>query len=89
MLKILEILYKLDLNQLAAAIVAESTGESEPVRKILEGKKADSSKGGKRGGKTRMELLTDEQRKELALKAANARWNKTPAIEAGVKPKSN
>lgn len=80
---------KLDLNQLAKRIVDEATGDAEPVKNILTGKKADSSKGGKRGGKTRMELLTEEERKELALKAANARWKKTPVVEAGVKPKSN
>ena len=78
----------LDLNQLAKRILDEATGEEEKLGS-LSGKKSDSSKGGKRGGKARMELLSAEERKELALKAANARWGKTPALEAGVKPKSN
>lgn len=79
---------KLDLNQLAKRIVDEAIGEEEKLE-LISGKKADSSKGGKRGGKTRMELLSADERKELALKAANVRWGKTPAVEAGVKPKSN
>ena len=33
-------------------------------------------KGGKVGGKARMNSLTPEQRSELALKAARARWGK-------------
>lgn len=78
----------LDLNQLAKRILDEALSEEEKLEP-LSGKKADSSKGGKRGGKTRMELLTPDERKELALKAASARWGKTPALEAGVKPKSN
>lgn len=78
----------LDLNQLAKRILDEAVGDAKKLEP-LSGKKEDSSKGGKRGGKTRMELLTADERKELALKAANARWKKTPAVEAGVKPKSN
>ncbi len=33
-------------------------------------------KGGKKGGKNRMAALTPKQRKELARKAARARWAK-------------
>lgn len=33
-------------------------------------------RGGKKGGKTRTESMTPEQRKELAQKAAAARWGK-------------
>jgi hypothetical protein len=33
-------------------------------------------KGGKLGGKKRAEALSDEQRIEIARKAAAARWNK-------------
>ncbi|MBI3695337.1 MAG: hypothetical protein HY238_10945 [Acidobacteria bacterium] len=32
--------------------------------------------GAKKGGKTRMQMLTPEERKELARKAAVARWGK-------------
>jgi hypothetical protein len=34
----------------------------------------EGSKGGKKGGKSRMEQLTPEQRTALAKKAATARW---------------
>jgi hypothetical protein len=34
-------------------------------------------KGGKIGGKRRMETMTAEQRSQIALKAAKARWAKT------------
>lgn len=34
-------------------------------------------RGGKKGGKTRTESMTPEQRKELAQKAAAARWGKS------------
>ena len=34
------------------------------------------SKGGKKGGRTRMESLTPDERKQLAKKAAAARWKK-------------
>ena len=39
------------------------------------GRKGGKAAGGK-GGKTRMAALTPEQRKELARKAAQARWAK-------------
>ena len=64
----------MDLNQLAKRIVDEATGEQELYQEESTGKKADSRKGGLKGGKTRMSQLTTEQRKELAKKAAEARW---------------
>lgn len=67
---------KLDLNQLAKSLVDQATGEEEIVSPILSGKKADSQKGGLKGGKARAEKLTSEQRSEIAKKAAEARWNK-------------
>lgn len=74
-----------DINQLAHAILAEVTGETAPVKpQPLTGKKADSQKGGKRGGKGRMAGLSEAQRKELARDAARARWQKkAPAKKAG------
>jgi hypothetical protein len=35
-------------------------------------------KGGKKGGRSRMDGLTPEARRELAQKAARARWNRRP-----------
>lgn len=66
-----------DLNQLAARIVGEATGEIEPLDPN-EGKDpaavALGRKGGLKGGKARAEALTPEQRSEIARKAAKARW---------------
>ena len=69
-----------DVNVLASQIVEESTGETIP-------KPEDSKKnpaavalgrlGGLKGGKARAKLLTPEQGKEIAKKAAQARWQKT------------
>jgi hypothetical protein len=69
-----------DTNVLASHIVEQATGESSP-------KPEDSTKnpaavalgrlGGLKGGKARAERLTPEQRKEIAQKAAQTRWNKS------------
>jgi hypothetical protein len=39
--------------------------------------------GGKKGGKARAEKLSPERRKEIARKAANARWEKKRREEEG------
>ena len=67
-----------DTNVLASQIVEEATGESIP-------KPEDANKnpaavalgrlGGLKGGKARASSLTPQQRKEIAKKAAQARWN--------------
>ncbi len=36
-------------------------------------------KGGKKGGRVRADNLTDERKREIAQKAAKARWSKKPA----------
>lgn len=68
-----------DINVLASQIVEEATGEATP-------KPENSTKnpaavalgrlGGLKGGKARASKLTPEQRKEIARKAAQARWSK-------------
>jgi hypothetical protein len=62
-----------DLNQIAASIVAQTTGE--PVTKnpaaIALGRL-----GGIKGGKARAESLSEERRSEIAKKAARSRWEK-------------
>ena len=71
-----------DLNQLAAAIVDAATDEaaSEPAD---DGKDpaavALGRKGGLKGGRARADKLTPEQRREIARKAAAARWGKREA----------
>jgi len=74
-----------DINELAALIVGEATGEpseeasQEPApeapKKNLNAV-ALGKLGGKKGGKARAEKLTPEERKEIARKAALARWEK-------------
>jgi hypothetical protein len=62
-----------DFSQIAFDIVQQATGEAEKPTPLT-GKKADSSKGGKKGGKARADKLTPEERSEIAKKAAKARW---------------
>ena len=79
-----------DVNLLAKSVVDELTGETSeeepteqeaPQEPTPEERSAAAamlgSLGGKKGGKARMEKLSPEQRKELARKAAQARWKKT------------
>lgn len=67
---------RLDMNQLAKRIVDEATGDAEKTLPPpeLTGKKADSRKGGLKGGNARAKKLTPEQRSEIAKKAAATRW---------------
>jgi hypothetical protein len=61
-----------DLNRLAAAIVGDATDETPPEPESQQVQAGRS--GGLKGGKARAEKLTDEQRKEIARTAAEARW---------------
>jgi hypothetical protein len=61
-----------DVNVLAAQIVEEAT--TEPIKNPAA--VALGRLGGKKGGIARMQKLTAEERKELARKAAQARWKK-------------
>lgn len=66
-----------DTNELAAFIVEQATIESEePPRGKNPHAVALGRLGGLKGGKVRAERLTDEQRREIAKKAANVRWSK-------------
>ncbi len=67
-----------DSNQIAAAVVALSTSEDAPMDASLLSKAMAEMgrKGGKIGGKRRMETLTAKRRKQIAKKAAQARWKK-------------
>ena len=70
---------KLDLNQLAKRILDEAVGD-EPIEPTpAEKKQAALEKrqlDGLKGGKTRADNLTAEQRKEIAKLAASTRWHK-------------
>jgi len=66
-----------DFAVTAFRIVQEATGQVEPkppkVRKPFDAV-ALGRLGGLKGGKARASKLTPEQRKEIARKAAEARW---------------
>ena len=70
---------RLDLNQLAAAIVAEATSEAEPIQSDKPEKNKAAQElgrlGGIKGGRARADKLTPEQRSEIAKNAAKVRWD--------------
>ncbi len=65
-----------DTNKKAKSVVAMATGED--LETTLDGKNAAAvalgRKGGLKGGKARAASLTAKRRKEIAQKAAAARW---------------
>ncbi len=65
-----------DLNQLAASIVADATAEKPPEEKPEKNPAAVAlgRLGGLVGGKARAAKLSVKRRKEIARKAAKARW---------------
>jgi hypothetical protein len=79
-----------DISQLARAIAEEATGESlvdqalpkeptkEPPRKKNPAAVALGKLGGKKGGPARRDKLSKERLKEIAQKAARARWDRYP-----------
>lgn len=67
-----------DPNQLAKLIVDIATGEAEDtVSQTKRTSKRKGRAGGLKGGKSRAQRLTPEQRQEIAKLAARARWKKT------------
>ena len=68
-----------DINERAKLIVDIATGEVNDIDDS-EGKNAEAvalgRRGGLKGGKARAAKLTSEQRREIAKKAATARWRK-------------
>ena len=61
---------KRDINQIAAAIVEQSTREKNPNAVAL------GRLGGLKGGKARAEILSPKRRKLIARKAALKRWKR-------------
>jgi hypothetical protein len=72
-----------DLNQMAARIVREATGQTPKTPDPDAGKDPAAvslgRRGGPRGGKVRAAKMTKRQRTEAAKKAAAARWGKPSA----------
>jgi len=70
-----------DVNQLAHRLVELSTEEGEttapPTKAQISVLMTElGRKGGKIGGKRRLETLSPKRRSEIAKKAARARWNR-------------
>lgn len=65
-----------DINKLAASIVADATSEAEPPKNPAA--VSLGRRGGLKGGKARAAALSPKKRKEIAQKAAKARWKQKP-----------
>lgn len=69
-----------DLNQKAASTVAIATGQIEEVEQTPEPTPEERHDAavtlGRKGGQSRANNLTPDQRSEIAKKAARARWAK-------------
>lgn len=75
---------KKDFTQIAFDVVQQATGEAPKA--ALTPKQDAGRKGGLKGGASRMAKMTDEEKRELALKAAGARWSKNaPASKTGAR----
>ena len=69
------------MNQLAHRLVQQSTSEPIEVPNLTKSQISQlmaemGKKGGKVGGKRRMEKMTAKERSDFGLKAAQARWSK-------------
>jgi hypothetical protein len=69
---------KLDTVQNARRIAMQAVSSVETVELtvVQQVMREMGAKGGRIGGKRRLETMTDEQRKKSARKAAKARWAK-------------
>lgn len=62
---------KKDVNQIAFAVILQATGEL-PMSKLTL-RQENGRKGGLKGGKARMQLMTPEQKSKLGKQAREAR----------------
>ena len=65
-----------DFSVTAFRVVQQATGQTEPKPIKVFDAKALGRLGGLKGGRARAEKLSPERRKEIATKAATARWGK-------------
>lgn len=66
-----------DVSEWAHQIVEESTQETKPTPSIISKVMAEMGRrGGKIGGKRRLETMTAEERRQVASNAAKKRWSK-------------
>jgi hypothetical protein len=70
-----------DINEAAFQMVRRSTGTETPPKpsEISRVMSAMGRKGGKIGGKRRLETMTPEERSQVAARAAQTRWAKHKA----------
>lgn len=68
---------KPDFTQIAFAVYQKAVGlaHAEP-KKALSARAAAGQKGGVKGGKARAAKLSAQRRRQIAQKAAKARWKK-------------
>jgi hypothetical protein len=66
---------RLDVNQLAARIVAEATGQAEKTADPDSGKDPAAVALGAKGGAARAKGMSKKKRSDSAKKAAKARWS--------------
>jgi len=74
----------IDVNQIAARIVAEATTDPEVKPEKKPAAVALGRLGGLKGGKARAESLTAKKRTEIAQKAAKARWGKRDRLTGNI-----
>ena len=72
---------KRDFTQVAHDVFMRATGHA-PAKKAPSAKQLAGRAGGLKGGKARMDAMTEEERTELAMKGVAGR-KKAPAGEAG------
>lgn len=67
-----------DVNQLAASIVDEATGDAPKPQDTRDPLAVElGRRGGLKGGKARAAKLSPEERSAIARRAASARWSGT------------
>jgi hypothetical protein len=72
---------KLDYDAVLNRVKLEQMAKKRQLPKeVLKYFQAEGRKGGLLGGKARADALTPEKRKEIARKAAAARWGKKNAL---------
>ena len=72
---------KKDFSQIAHDLFMRATGQA-PAKRAPSAKQIAGRKGGLKGGKTRMDAMTQAERIELSMKGVAAR-KKAPAGQAG------
>lgn len=72
-----------DVNENALRVVRIATGEEEAPPEKNPAAVALGRLGGKKGGKARAERLSPEERREIASRAAAARWSRNRTEDDG------